>query len=647
MIRCQDDKPAINGGLDDIRGALQGVHRGRPGNGPEGRLIRREGRKSRDTASLTYRCFLPDLTRFVSVCCAGSGHKTSVPGKKRPVWIVSQVIVDDSINNSGTDCKEKVDPQVSFGVDLSWCPPLSEPQKRHLSHAVGDASRKGLSVMKNISDPRHDPLVRAVEQTLMDYRMVQPGERVLVGFSGGPDSTATLLCLHQLAAEHSLVLGAAHLNHALRGARADADVQHAAAVAAALGIPFIVETHSVEDFRKTHRMSLEEAAREVRYRFLHRAALAGGYSRIAMGHHRDDAAESVLMRLLRGSGPLGLAGIPPLRRIPGSSLKVIRPLIDTSRSDILAFLRRHQTTFVQDESNADLNMLRNRIRHQLLPLLARDYNPALAEGLRRLARLLRDEEDWLGEIVRKTLASLTLADHGTLLILDRQGLTACPLALQRRVLRAAVARCKGSLRRMGFAPLEAARELAIRGPSQGSCDLPDGVVVRGRGHRLEVQRRSYRRSMRCRSGSVSSQGGFAYWIPAAGQFPIQESGVTLTFSLPPTGPEKPVHETGQKTAFFDMEQLLFPLLVRNFRPGDRLAPLGLKGTQKVKKVFIDRKIPREDRPRYPLLLCGDHVLWVVGLRQSEFAKIGAHTSHWLKVEVAGCLGRDDDYFKSI
>jgi tRNA(Ile)-lysidine synthase len=215
------------------------------------------------------------------------------------------------------------------------------------------------------------------------------------------------------------------------------------------------------------------------------------------------------------------------------------------------------------------------------------------------------------------------------------------------VLRAAVARCKGSLRRLGFAPLEAARELAIRDRRQGACDLPGGVVVRGRGRRLEVQRLSYRRSIRSRPASIPPQAGFTYWIPAAGQFPIPESGVTLTFSLSPFESEKPVLETGHKTAFFDMDQLRFPLLVRNFRPGDRLAPLGLKGTQKVKKVFIDRKIPREDRPRYPLLLCGDHILWVVGLRQSEFAKIGAHTKQWLKVEMAGCLGRDDDYFKSI
>ena len=498
--------------------------------------------------------------------------------------------------------------------------------------------------MKTPNDPGNDPLVQTVEQTLVGCRMVQPGDRILVGFSGGPDSTATLLCLYHLATKYALTLGAAHLNHALRGDRAVADARHAADAATALGIPCVVETHSVEAFRKAHRMSIEEAAREVRYRFLARTALAGGYTRVALGHHRDDEAESMLMRLLRGSGPLGLAGIAPLRQVPGSPLTVIRPLIRVPRSAIMAFLRRRQVAFVQDESNTDVRLLRNRIRHELLPLLTRDYNPALAEGLSRLARLLRDEEDWLGEIARETLASLTLADHGTLLVLDRRRLTACPPALQRRVLRAAVARCKGSLRRVGFAPLEAARELAVQGPRQGACDLPDGLVVRGRGRRLEVQRRSYRRGVGRRSDPAAPPTGFAYQVSAMGSYAIHPSGLTMTFSLPASGPDRPVHQTGQKTAFFDMDQLRLPLLVRNFRPGDRMAPLGLKGTQKVKKILIDRKIPREDRPRYPLLLCGDQILWIVGLRQSEIAKIGSHTRRWLKVDVTGCLGRDDGYF---
>jgi len=498
--------------------------------------------------------------------------------------------------------------------------------------------------MKPTYDLSCDPLVRSVEKTIKTYRMLQPGDRVLVGLSGGPDSTAVLLCLHQLAEKQSISLQAAHLNHGLRGDRATHDARHAADLADALGIPFITETHSVEAFRLTHRMSPEEAAREVRYRFLERAAIAGGFNRIALGHHQDDDAEVMLMRFLRGSGPLGLAGIPPQRPGSGGAVMIMRPFIRTPRPAILAFLQRSGVTAVEDESNADVHFLRNRIRHQLLPLLTEQYNPALVEGLSRMAHLMRDEEDWLCGVASQTLQALTLADHGTLLMLDRKGLAECHPALQRRVLRAAVQRCKGDLRRMGFAPLEAVREFATQGPAWGACDMPGGLVVRGQGHRLAVQRLSRERGAGRPSRSVPVEFGFEYRIPSPGRFPIREAGVTVAFSLLETPPAGGVYRTGQQTAFFDMDQLRFPLTIRNFRPGDRLAPLGLSGTQKVKKIFIDRKIAREDRPRYPLLLCGDQILWIAGLRQSECGKIGPTTTRWLKVEMTGCLSGQDGYF---
>jgi tRNA(Ile)-lysidine synthase len=474
--------------------------------------------------------------------------------------------------------------------------------------------------------------------------MLPAGSRVLVGLSGGPDSTALLLCLQRLSAAGGFAVGAAHLNHGLRADRAAADARHAAALAGALDIPFSVETRSVETFRRAHRLSPEEAAREVRYQFLQDVARQQGYDRIALGHHRNDDAELLLMRILRGSGPLGLAGIPPKRSGRGGNVEIIRPLIRTPRSEILAFIDRCGVATVDDESNADIRFLRNRIRHRLLPLLEARYNPSVVAGLGRMARLMRDEEDWLEGMAVDALRALTLADHGTLLVLDRSGLAAGHPALQRRVLRAAVRQCKGNLRRMGFAPLEAARRFALSGPARGRCDLPDGVVIRGNNDRLHVQR-----------VARASEGGrprapernappFAYAIPSPGRYSILEAGVTLTLSCLDGPPAEDVYRTGQQTAFFDMDKLRFPLAVRSFRPGDRLAPLGLKGTQKVKKIFIDRKIAPNERQRYPLLVSGDQILWVVGLRQSEVAQIAPATTRCLKVEAAGCLKGHDDYF---
>ncbi len=492
--------------------------------------------------------------------------------------------------------------------------------------------------------PSSDPLVRSVDQTMTTHTMLQPDDRVLVGLSGGPDSTALLLCLHGLTETRNFSLGAAHLNHGLRGDRAAADARCAADLAAKLGIPFVVEHQSVTVYQKDHRTSPEEAAREVRYRFLLRAATEGGFNRIALGHQRDDDAELMLMRFLRGSGPLGLAGIPPIRSTAEKQIRIIRPLIRSSRAEILAFLERCGERGVEDESNTDARFLRNRIRHQLLPLLTEHYNPALVEGLSRMAHLMRDEEDWLAGVTARACDAAALEDLGSIQVIDRRKLAAYHPALQRRVLRAAVQRCKGDLRRVGFAPLESARTLAVKGPDQGACHLPDGVCVRGQGPRLTIQRLAHRRGQGRPCRPTRPEARFEYTIPSPGRFDIHEAGIALDFSLLPSAPPVKAGQPGQPTALFDMDKLRFPLRVRNFRPGDRLAPLGLNGTQKVKKIFIDRKIDREKRLHYPLLLSGDQIIWIVGVRQSAIAQIEPATKRWLKVEAVGCLSGQDGYF---
>lgn len=506
--------------------------------------------------------------------------------------------------------------------------------------SLGAAAPSRSRLLKKTCDiPWGDPLVRMVATTITTCGMVAPGDRVLVGFSGGPDSTTLLFALQRLSEKWGLTLGAAHLNHGLRGPRAGGDARHAAEAAAALRIPFRTETLAEGDYRRIQRLSPEEAARILRHRFLQRAAAEGGFNRIALGHHRDDDAECLLMRLIRGSGPLGLAGIAP--RGPGieGDIPLIRPLIRVPRSEIRAFLERHGIRVVEDESNVDRRFLRNRIRHELLPLLKRAYNPRLPEGLSRTARLMRDEEDWLTGLALEKLDALVMAADDNRLSLDRRRLAALHPALQRRVLRAAVARLKGGLRRMGFRPLEAARRFAAGGAVSGGFDLPDAMALQVRGGRLEVIRRADRgRPLPQRSlGSP-----YAYQVPSPGRVPIPEAGVTMVFSSLTRPPVGGVYGSGQQTAFFDMDRLRFPLVIRNFQPGDRLAPLGMQGTQKVKKVFIDRKVAREVRSRIPLLLSGSDIIWIAGLRQGRCGRVGPQTQRWLQVDMIGCLWSQND-----
>ena len=257
--------------------------------------------------------------------------------------------------------------------------------------------------------------------------MIDPGDAVLVAVSGGPDSMALLHLLVALSPALSLRLGVAHLDHGLRKEAAQRDAAFVAGAAAGLGLPCHVGKENVTAYRDRHRLNLEEAARTIRYRFLGQTAAAYGYSRLATGHQADDNAELVLMNLLRGSGPGGLAGIPPRRRLseadgppgrPGARIDIIRPLIAVTREEVLAYLSDRSIAHVTDDSNSDPAYLRNRLRRDLIPHLARAYNPRIAAALNRLSAILRSEDEWADAVARglfETLARPPSPDGGGIL----------------------------------------------------------------------------------------------------------------------------------------------------------------------------------------------------------------------------------------
>jgi tRNA(Ile)-lysidine synthase len=468
-----------------------------------------------------------------------------------------------------------------------------------------------------------DPLTQTVRVTLARERVRVAGESVLIGVSGGRDSMALLAVLAALADSMRLRLGVAHYHHGLRGAAADRDAGIVEQTAKAAGLPFFYARGDVAARRRLHRMSLEEAARDMRYAFFEAVTRRHGFGCVALGHHADDNAELVLMRLLRGSGPLGLAGIPPARPLGPSGPTIIRPLIDSRRTAIDRFCRQYGLVTREDESNHNLLFTRNRIRHDLLPRLRKDYNPGIAAGLNRLSRLLRDEERWLETLVAETMPAVLVADEDHALSLDRATLRELHPALQRRVLRAALHRLRGDLRRIGFDRIESVRDLMASENATGGFDLPGGVHVALAGARLRI---GYRRAQ-------EAPVPFEYILGEPGFVHIREIGARL--SLVRLAPDevdlKPA--AGQSVAYFDMDRLDFPMTVRNFRAGDRFIPFGLEGTQKLKKYFIDHKIPREQRWRIPLVISRDEILWIAGQRRSDRARVGPQSATILKMEL--------------
>ncbi len=466
--------------------------------------------------------------------------------------------------------------------------------------------------------PRKDyGFLSAVEAAIHHYHMLDEGDTVLVGVSGGPDSVALLHSLVTLGPKWSLRLVIAHLNHQLRGAIADQEAAFVGRLAASLGIPCEIGSKNVAEYGAEHRLSLQEAARVVRYAFYDEVAAKYSASKIALGHHADDNAESILMHLLRGTGPLGLTGIPPVRHG-----RIIRPLIGLIRKDILAFLELGGFEYMRDHSNIDTKYLRNRIRHELLPHLKERYNPNTVSALNRLASILRDEEDFWDQEVRRTLQDLVLDHTPDRLSLMTRGLPDLHPALLRRLVRHAVLSLKGELKRLGHVHVEAVARLIAEPSPSGRLDLPQGVmVVRDREKVIFLL------------GLPEEIVGFEYHIPRIQTTFIREIGILLKLSAYDADKISHPKNYPMTTAIFDLTAVTFPLKVRNFKHGDRFKPLGMAGSQKVKTFFINHKVPRSQRLRCPILLSGGRIIWVGGYRIDDSAKVTEKTKKVLKAEL--------------
>lgn len=302
--------------------------------------------------------------------------------------------------------------------------------------------------------------------------MMTPGEQILMGVSGGPDSVALALCLVELKAELDLTLGVAHINHLLRGEESDRDEKFAKELARTLGLSFHSLRIDVAELTSEGKTSLEETARKVRYDFFTDLCHRKGYTRTAVGHTLDDNTEQIVMNLLRGSGPRGLAGIPPVR-----DRWIIRPLINHSKGEILTFLKERNQPYVVDSTNLETVFLRNRIRNELLPLLRQEYNPGITDNLNRMSQIMGEEERWMDKEANAVFNRICLkeSDNGVSLCLS--SFNDLALALKRRIVRRAVQQVKGDLRRITLNQVDAIVALAAATSPGQNLDLPGRIRI--------------------------------------------------------------------------------------------------------------------------------------------------------------------------
>ncbi|MCK5541663.1 MAG: tRNA lysidine(34) synthetase TilS [Desulfobacterales bacterium] len=313
--------------------------------------------------------------------------------------------------------------------------------------------------------------------TSVKFNMIDKNDQVLAGISGGPDSVALLLFLLEIKEEYSLEIGIAHLNHMLRGKEADRDEEFVRNLADRLDIPCFVGKKDVAAFAKENRLSIEDSARKVRYSFLKDILEENKYSKIALGHNRDDNAELILMNILRGSGTKGLAGIPPKRENI-----IIRPLIEIQKQQIVKFLESIDQAYMMDSSNKDNKYLRNSIRNYLIPLIEEKYNPKIKESLIRLSTIIKDEDEWM-EKETKLIFNEALKSSKPdslkpgIIELSIDVIKNCHPALRKRIIRKAIKKINGGLKKISSTHVDAAIKLSLSPTSGESIDFPDQIRV--------------------------------------------------------------------------------------------------------------------------------------------------------------------------
>jgi tRNA(Ile)-lysidine synthase len=444
----------------------------------------------------------------------------------------------------------------------------------------------------------------------MDAALLRPGLRLAVGLSGGADSVALLSALAERSRELGLVLHAAHLHHGLRGDEADGDLGFCRDLAAQLGLPF--HEHRVDTAAEARRAkstpneapsetehprdSIEGVARRLRYRWFRDLMAAGKVDAVATAHTLDDQAETVLAKFLRGAWTEGLSGIHPVLDFPEG--RILRPLLNTTRAEIEAFLHARSQSWREDSSNRHLTFTRNRIRHELLPLLE-SWNPRLREHLTQMAELARDEEAaWQAELDR--LARQVLL-HGrpvrgggraasSGVAIDIARLAAQPVALQRRLLRFAAEQLEAA---PDFTGTEELRSLALTGRAGQKLELAQGLRAE-RSHR----------ELRLTKGPVTPEAGqlaepmARYELVIPGEIVAEAFGVRLRVDLAPSGEASAAAQTA---------------LLRTWKPGDRVTLCHSSGPRKVKEVLERMKVTGSERSVWPVLELGDRIVWMRGV----------------------------------
>jgi tRNA(Ile)-lysidine synthase len=456
-------------------------------------------------------------------------------------------------------------------------------------------------------------LLHRVKRTIDHYHLLNQGDRLVVGVSAGVDSMVLLHLLNACRQTFNLSLIVAYVNHGIRPKEPEKEADLVQKECERLHLPFECGTFNTKEFQRARKLSLQEAARRLRFHFFEQVLQKYDAQKIALGHHADDQVETILLRLMRGAGLQGLKGILPIRE--GT---VIRPLLEVWRHEIEAFANENNIPFLIDSSNLKEDYLRNRLRLSLIPLLEKEYQPSLKEILLRTSAILREENDYLEKEAEKVYQQM-VEGKGDMLTFQYPDYRSLHPAIQWRVIQKMLRRIYGE----GSEDLEISQmfKKLKQPPPSFLLEFPLGVCLEKRYETVSLGKKR-----------VEAVPPFEVELVSPGRTFIEEIGREVVTEEMDAEGRLGMSKVSSETAFLDYHVLQFPLRIRNFRPGDRFQPLGVKGSQKLKEFFIDHKIPRFERSKIPLLISGEKIVWVVGHRINEYARISDRTKRILKVK---------------
>jgi tRNA(Ile)-lysidine synthase len=472
------------------------------------------------------------------------------------------------------------------------------------------------------------PLQNRALDFIRQYGLITSGDHVLVAVSGGPDSVTLLHVL--LSLKISLKwsrLTILHFDHHLRGEASWKDKEFVESLAGRLHLPFICGSEDVQAYQKKHSISLEMAARECRHRFFQEALKKYKAQKTALGHTANDQAEEVLLRLFRGTGPGGLAGMFP--KVLQSRL--IRPLLFATRLEILKYLQENDLSYREDFSNQELFCQRNVLRLKVFPLLEEYFHPRVVETLYRHTQLALEEESFWNHEVQSCWSSLCKEETKDRKVLHIPSLLSLHSALQRRLFRFAIEKLQGNLLRIHAVHAEDIYQLVRQATSGKTIQLPQGLRVTKEGENLIFSKYS-----------LPSLSSFHWILPTPGRYrfphpvePDSNRSLEIHLYIEDFSSDHPKEKPGASahTAWLDAQKIHWPLIVRSRQVGDRFQPLGFHGIKKIQDFFVDAKVPRSYRDQIPILCDQEKICWIAGYRLDDRVKITPQTKQVLIVEI--------------